>query len=242
MKIAVAQIESVKGDIQQNIERHKKLITLAIVHGVHTVIFPELSLTGYEPELAEALATTPNDSRLNDFQVISDENQITIGVGLPIRAAKGIQIGLVLFQPNQQRQVYTKKYLHEDELPFFVSGENDQIVIEHQPDIALAICYELSVEAHAQAAFQNGATIYIASVAKSKKGVKKASKRLIELAKKYTMTVLMSNSIGQSSGFYSAGQSAIWNNQGVLLEQFNETEQGILILESTASDSYRDCL
>ena len=50
MKICVAQTRPIKGDIQSNIDHHKRLIDLAVSNGADTVIFPELSLTGYEPE------------------------------------------------------------------------------------------------------------------------------------------------------------------------------------------------
>jgi predicted amidohydrolase len=46
MKICVAQTRAIKGDIQSNIDNHKKLIDLAISNGANIVIFPELSLTG----------------------------------------------------------------------------------------------------------------------------------------------------------------------------------------------------
>ncbi len=47
MKICVAQTRPVKGDIQTNIDNHKRLIDLAISNGADTIIFPELSITGY---------------------------------------------------------------------------------------------------------------------------------------------------------------------------------------------------
>ena len=53
MRISVAQIESVKGDIANNIIKHKKVINLAIKNKVEVIVFPELSLTGYEPTLAK---------------------------------------------------------------------------------------------------------------------------------------------------------------------------------------------
>ncbi len=53
MKICVAQARPVKGDIPSNIDNHKKLIDLAILNGADTIIFPELSITGFEPELSK---------------------------------------------------------------------------------------------------------------------------------------------------------------------------------------------
>ena len=46
MKICVAQTKPVKGDVQKNIENHKKLINLAIADEANMIIFPELSITG----------------------------------------------------------------------------------------------------------------------------------------------------------------------------------------------------
>ena len=57
MKIALVQARPVKGDIEANIAAHKRLIGLAVLNGADMIIFPELSITGYEPELANELAT-----------------------------------------------------------------------------------------------------------------------------------------------------------------------------------------
>ena len=230
MKICVAQTKPVKGNIEANINNHKKLINLAIINGADTIIFPELSLTGYEPELAKELAIAPEDSCLNVFQEISNKSQITIGVGMPTKAIDGICISMLLFHPNKPRQTYSKKYLHADELPFFVSGQNDAASINGKTNIALAICYELSVHEHSENAFKNGAEIYIASVAKTVECVEKAVKSLSEIASKYSMTVLMSNCIGHCDNFDCGGRTSVWNNKGILIGQLNDSDEGILII------------
>ena len=119
MKICVAQTRPVKGDIKTNIDNHKKLIALAVSQGADTIIFPELSLTGYEPTLAKELATDKDDSRFDDFQKISDSKKITIGVGMPLKNHRGICISMILFQPNKLRGTYFKKYLHPNTPLFF---------------------------------------------------------------------------------------------------------------------------
>ena len=53
MKICVAQTRPIKGDIQSNIDHHKQFINLAVANGASIIIFPELSLTGYEPKLSK---------------------------------------------------------------------------------------------------------------------------------------------------------------------------------------------
>lgn len=232
MKICVAQTRPIKGNIQSNIDNHKELIDLAISSGANMIVFPELSITGYEPELANELATHKDDNRFDDFQKISDAKQIAIGVGVPIRTPTGIYISLVIFQPQKARQLYSKQYLHSDEEPFFVSGPNTTGLINIETNIALAICYELSVPQHSEDAFKNGAEVYVASVVKSVGGVEKAIQNLSDIAKKYVMTVLMANCIGECDGYECGGKTSIWNNKGTLLGQLNDTHEGILMIDT----------
>ncbi len=236
MKICVAQTKPVKGDIASNIDNHKKLIDLAVSDGAEIIIFPELSLTGYEPELSKQLATDQDDSRFDVFQKISDTKQITIGVGVPTKHNAGICISMVLFQPHKRRQLYSKKYLHADEEAYFIGGESTIGLIGNKTNISLAICYELSVPEHCENAFKSGAEIYIASVAKSVEGVNKATERLSEIANNYFMTVLMSNCIGHCDNFKCGGKTSIWNNKGLLEGQLNDTNEGILIIDTDTQE------
>jgi predicted amidohydrolase len=232
MKICVAQTRPVTGDISANIEYHKTFIALAATNDADVIIFPELSLTGYEPSLAKELATDATDDRFDTFQPLSDAKQITIGIGVPIKSAGGIQISMVLFQPNKPRQVNSKKYLHADEEPFFVSGNNIPGLVINDTPVSLAICYEISIPEHAENASKSGAQVYIASVAKTVKGVEKARTGLSDIANKYGMTVLLSNCVGMCEDGECGGRSAAWNNKGSLLGELNDTEEGILILDT----------
>lgn len=232
MIICAAQMRPVKGDVEANIKNHEKLIATALSHGAETIIFPELSLTGYEPHLAEKLATDITDSRFRVFQELSDNHQIIIGAGMPIRQNKGVCIGMIIFQPKQPQQLYSKKYLHPDEEPFFVSGQSTINFIGENNDAALAICYELSIPEHAENAFKHGAQIYVASVAKTAEGVDRAVKRLAEISSKYGMAVLMANCVGECEGKPADGRSTVWSAEGLLLAQLNGKNEGVLIFNS----------
>src|SRR5688572_19520457 len=178
MKISIAQTKPVKGDIESNIDHHKKIIELALSYQADIIVFPELSITGYEPELAKDLATDKDDNRFNDFQKISDSKHITICVGLPTNADSGIHISMLIFQPGQPRQVYSKQYLHSDEEPYFINGDQQVFLTNGKHKIAPAICYELSIPEHSENAFNNAANIYMVSVAKTKSGDEKAIETL----------------------------------------------------------------
>ncbi|MDB9528247.1 carbon-nitrogen hydrolase family protein [Oscillatoria sp. CS-180] len=232
MRICVVQTKPTKGDIAKNIEQHKFFLELAIAEQADLVIFPELSLTGYEPSLAEGLAMHPSDRKLDEFQAISDAQNTIIGVGVPTRTNRGVCISLVLFQPEQERRVYSKQYLHSDEEPFFVKGQSFSAFNVKGCKIALAICYELSISDHAEQAHKSGAQVYVASVAKTMSGVEQASERLIHVARQYSIPVLMSNCIGLADDFESAGHSSIWNREGTLIEQLDSAGEGILIYDT----------
>ena len=105
--------------------------------------------------------------------------------------------------------------------------------------IALAICYEISIPEHSEKAFQNGAEIYIASVAKFKSGINKANEELANIASQYSMNVLMANCIGVSDGAECAGKTAAWNKNGEMICELDEVNEGLLILDTTTQITER---
>lgn len=239
MRICVAQIQPVAGDIDKNIETHMRFIEMAILENADLIAFSELSLTGFEPTLAKNLATTPEDHRLDGFQNISDQNSLTIGIGLPINSQRGHHIGMVFFQPNQTREAYFKQQLHPDERPFFIEGNEQLILAPLQERIAPAICYESLQKDHAEHARHLGAEIYLASVAKAQRGIDQAFSYYPKLAKHFSMPVLMANCIGLCDHFHSAGQSSVWDASGRLLAQLASDTEGILIFDTATGKAIK---
>ncbi len=233
MKIAAAQTRALKGDVEGNIAAHILMIRLAVTHVVDLIVFPELSLTGYEPQLANELATTSIDPRFNDFQILSDNHRITICAGMPIRCAQGIRIGMLIFQPHQEVDIYAKQYLHQDEWPFFVKGQEQYFFNVDDVKIAPAICYESLLPDHVANASTGGAQLYLTSVAKSELGVAKAVQYYSQVAKKYSLPVVMSNAVGVCDTFVSAGQSSIWDINGSVIAQLDSKSEGIILFDTT---------
>lgn len=236
MKISIAQMKPVKGDVSSNIDKHKNLINLAISLKADAIFFPELSITGYEPTLSKALATNINDQRFDDFQQISDKNSITIGIGMPIKSKLGVLIGMIIFQPYKSRQVYSKQKLHVDELPYFTCGNQQLILTIKNTKVVPAICYESLLPEHAENAHKMGGEVYLASVSKSQNGVDKAIKHFPDIACKYAMAVLMSNCVGYCDNFESVGNTSIWNDEGSLIAQLNAVDEGIIIYDTDTKD------
>ncbi|MCB0756627.1 MAG: carbon-nitrogen hydrolase family protein, partial [Flavobacteriales bacterium] len=190
MRICIAQTRSVKGHVERNIRNHLNFVEQAIAHGSQLIVFPELSLTNYEPSLAQQFVSDTDDSIFQPFQELADNHGITIALGAPTKAANGLHISMLIFQPKQERTVYSKQLLHADELPYFVGAENQSCFSIEGTNIGFGICYETLQLEHFINAKEQGAEIYMASVAKSDSGVEKAVKHFSEVSETYNTPIL----------------------------------------------------
>lgn len=231
MKMGVVQVRAIRGDIKANLNVHLRWMEKAATSGTELLVFPELSLTGYEPTLASALAIDLHDARLDLIQAFCDQHGMSVGAGAPIRTGTGIGIGMIMFHPHQPRWVYTKKYLHADEEPFFMPGQNERETFYEYPRMAPAICYELSVPAHRQRAAQLGADVYLVSVAKTRPGMATATEMLTSFAREYRIWVLVANAVGEADGMICGGGSCIISRDGKIIQQLGTTNEDILMAD-----------
>lgn len=236
MKVAIAQIEAIKGNVEKNIENHLMWIKQAIQKSADMVVFPELSLTGYEPDLAESLATNQNDIRLDEMQSLSDKNGITIGVGLPTRIGMNVFVSMIIFQPHKERITYSKQYLYPPEKSIFTAGINPLVLNLETEVVSPAICYEISNKAHCEFAKRNNATIYIASVLSSINGIDDELKKLSDIARNNNLVTFMANYVGKSGGYECAGKSSVWNENGELIGQLGDKEEGLVIFDTKSKE------
>jgi predicted amidohydrolase len=144
---------------------------------------------------------------------------------------------MILLRPLIHRQLYCKQILHSDEYRFFEAGSNNLLLELEGMKIAPAICFESLQIEHGMRANAVGAQVYAASVAKSRAGLEKAIKHYSTLAKLNKMTVLMSNCVGPSDDFVSAGGSAIWNREGDRVGQLGDSSEGVLCFDTETGDA-----
>jgi predicted amidohydrolase len=236
MRVAVAQIEVIKGNIEENVKNHLTWIERAIQHEADMVVFPELSLTGYEPDLAEGLATHQDDARLDEIQRLSDRNGIMIGVGLPTKDENDTFVSMVIFQPHKERITYSKQYLYPPEESVFKAGKNPLVLQFETEVVSPAICYETTSKSHCEFAKRNKATIYVASVLSSVNGIDNELKILSDIAKNNNLITFMANYVGKSGGYECAGKSSVWNEKGELIGQLGGKEEGLIIFDTKSKE------
>jgi len=85
--LAAAQTIPRRGDVDANLEGHIRLIHAAAEGRARLLVFPELSLTGYELDLADALAFSERDPRLAPLIELAASCNMTLVVGAPVRIA-----------------------------------------------------------------------------------------------------------------------------------------------------------
>jgi len=229
-KIAAGQVASVRGDVERNIATHVAAISAAAAHGVSVLIFPELSLIGYEPDLAEQLAFAPDDDRLIGLATLAREHQIEVVVGTPLRSnATKPYLGAIVFAADGTTRTYAKMHLGGSERNYFVAGESPMMIATLGQKIGLAICADSSQPSHPQAYAESGATIYAAGVFLNAEWYATDSPRLADYALRHRMLVVMANHADSIGTYRSVGKSAAWAPDGALLAQADGVEDSLII-------------
>ncbi len=219
LTLAAAQVCSIAGDVAANIEQHLAFMRAAAEHGVQVLVFPELSLSGYEPSLAAGLAIVPEDAVLAPLREMARELHMTAVVGMPIRlpSSAGVLIGALVLAADGSLAVYSKQHLHPGEELAFAPGQGGDALVCGPDRIALAVCADFAHAGHPRTAAALGATVYAASVLISEGGYAADSALLQEYAAEHSMVVLMANHGGPSGGWACAGRSAIWAPGGEVI-------------------------
>ncbi|TEW53255.1 carbon-nitrogen hydrolase family protein [Psychromonas sp. RZ22] len=230
LKIAVAQVSSIKGDVDENIKNHLVAIEKASQVGVSYIVFPELSLTGYEPELAVKLAFSTDDSRLKPLIDSAIEKNITIGVGAPLKSDGLPKIGLIIISQLGTVDTYEKMYLHSGEEAYFNRGSDYNCITIGNTKIANAICADTNNSNHARTCSKLGASVYIAGVLITEGGYDSDTAVMAAYANEYNMLVAMANHSQPTGNWAPIGKSAIWSNTG-LLACASENQNALVVAE-----------
>ena len=229
MKIALAQLRPRPGDLAHNTDLHLRKIEEGVARGADLIFFPELSLTGYDSQVASVHATIPEEAPVEQLQQIAEQGDITVGVGFPTLGDGGVRISMLFLRPDGKPLVYSKQYLHESEQEWFVPGSEPVFLRTNEHVIAPAICYESRVPAHAESAARHGADLYLASVASSQSAVERLYGYYPTIARQHSMMVMMANCLGRCDDIMAVGGSAVWSSQGALMARIDGEEEGLLV-------------
>jgi predicted amidohydrolase len=246
--IAVAQTCPVKGDVNANLDEHLRLTELAASQGAQVIVFPELSLTGYEMGLAGELAFSENDPRLARLADAASSHSTTLIVGAPVRIEARLHIGAFVLHHDRTTTLYTKHHLGAfaesarcdgtvppAEATVFHPGDRNPLVRFAGNIAAVAICADIGRPSHPQQAVARGARTYLASMFVIPSDFEGDAAKLSGYARQYSVTVALANFGSPTGGLAAAGRSSIWSETGELLARLNPSGSGVAVATRTSN-------
>ena len=167
MRVAVAQMNVVLGDLAGNAHRIADAAKRASAQGADLLLTPELSLCGYPPE---DLLLRPDFYRSVDLALVAltqdtVDLDIAIVVGHPEQAGDLYYNAASVLYQGKRLCTYRKQHLPQyevfDELRYFTAG-GETVVFDHAGTrFGLAICEDIWFAAPAQAAKAAGAEVLL---------------------------------------------------------------------------------
>ena len=229
-KIAAAQVASIRGDIDRNIATHVAAIAAAAERDVSVLVFPELSLTGYEIDLSAELAMSATDPRLDPLHNLAHQFQIEVVVGAPLRnEGEKPWLGAIVMSADGTTRTYSKMHLGGSEPTCFTPGEAPLVFTVRGHTTGIAICADASQPSHPLTCANAGAGIYAAGVFLNAEWYVTDAPRLANYAARHGMLVLMANHADSVGTYRSVGKSAAWAPDGRLLAQADGVENALVI-------------
>jgi predicted amidohydrolase len=211
LTVAVAQPPCVSHDVRANATAHDEAIRAA---DAHVVVFPELSLTGYELD-AEPVAL--DDPLLAPIAGACSETGSLALVGAPVEAEGGsVHIAIVGMDHAGATVRYSKIWLHGTEAERFSPGASPAVIEVRGWRLGLAICRDTGVEQHAADTAALGIDAYVAGVAETADRADVQDERARRTAVTHGVWVAVASFAGPTGGGFddTAGRSAIWTPEG----------------------------
>lgn len=248
LTVSVVQYTALDGGIEANVPEHVRLIEDADSHGARLVVFPELSLTGYDLPLLRGSSGTvghqrggdqwvsPADRRLAPIREICRRTGITAVVGAPFREPDGTpRLASLAMHPNGAEEAGYKAHLHGDEQSMFEAGQGYEAVQEYKAvqeplmldvdgwKIALAVCFDAAHPAHSGAAAAAGADVYAVSALYTREEGHRLGLHLGARAMDNRMYGVLANLGGRTPLGPSCGLSGFWGPDGLSMQHAGGT-------------------
>lgn len=225
LTLAVAQPPTAPYDVGRNALAHAAAVRAA---AARVVVFPELSLTGYE---LDASAITPGDPRLAPILDACAETGTTALVGAPVQGERGRPyIAMLAVDDGGARVAYRKMHLGGDEPDRYAPGAAPAVLEVAGWRLGLAICRDTGVGGHAAETVALGVDAYVAGTVKLPQESALQDSRAERVAVEQRIWVAVASFAGATGGGFApaAGRSGIWAPGGRLVARAG-TEPGDLV-------------
>ncbi|MFH1379634.1 MAG: NAD+ synthase [bacterium] len=240
VRICLAQINPVVGDIKRNADKIISSINLAESCNADIVVFPELSLSGYPPEdlLFKSSFLAQVNTQLK--RIVRASNSIVSIVGYPHRREGKLFNSAAVISRQSIRYNYHKIHLPNfgvfDEKRYFYSGsEYPVITLGNAGRFGLNICRDIWEDAGMQVyRLRAGFVDAIINISSSPFQVGKHNDRTKLIARRARQTcayVLYCNLVGGQDELVFDGGSFAVNPQGKVIARGKQFEEDFMVTD-----------
>ena len=208
---AVVQPLCISNDVAGNALRHATAVRAA---DARVVVFPELSLTGYE---LAAAAMAADDARLAPIVDVCAETGSVALVGAPVAGEDGrAYIAMLAVDGTGARVAYRKMWLGGAEPDRFSPGDVPAVIDLDGWRLGLAVCKDSRVAQHAADTAAVGMDVYVAGMVESAVDAAAPDERARRVAADHGVDVAIASFAGPTGGGFddTAGGSGIWSSNG----------------------------
>jgi NAD+ synthase (glutamine-hydrolysing) len=239
MKVALAQIDTVVGDVWGNVEKAADALNRAVESGAELVAFPELTITGYPPE---DLLLRPNFIRDNLDALEQFAEKLPEGIVAAIGFVDldgDLHNACAVISGGEILHRYHKRYLPNygvfDENRYFREGEGALPILKiDRALVGLSICEDIwypSGPVREQALGGAGVLLNInGSPYHRLKGASR-ERMLAVRASDYGCYVVWCNLVGGQDELVFDGRSVVFDPGGELIARAKQFEEDLLIVD-----------
>jgi NAD+ synthase (glutamine-hydrolysing) len=235
LRVALAQMNAVVGDVEGNARRCRELIAQAREQGAELVVFPELAITGYPPEDL-LLKTHFLDAARAALSEVADACEgIVAVVGFP-ELADDVYNAAAVLADRSVAAVYRKMELPNygvfDERRYFQAGSEPALAEVNGVAVGLTICediWEPGPPATAEALA--GAQVIVnlsASPYHRGKGLER-ERMLIQRARDNNAAVAFCNLVGGQDELVFDGHSVVIDQDGRVVARAPQFEEALVV-------------
>jgi predicted amidohydrolase len=235
VNVAAAQLQAVPGDVGANVAAHVRLIGEAAAAGARVVVFPELSLTGYEPERVRddpALWLAPDDARLAPIRDACRAQRIHAVVGAPVRdGERRVLAALVVGDGGDVTEMYAKIHLDELESEVFAAGDEHVVIEVDGRRLGLGVCADAGVPGHAASVAALGAEAYLVGALFPAGRMERLHEQMSSRSRENGMWIALGSAVGPGGPYVGIGGSGVWGPDGRAIVQLGDEPAGIAVTE-----------
>ncbi len=253
-KLGMAQINTVLGDVEANLEKHLSFIEQARAQHVELLCFPELSLTGYNlQDLSYTVAMRPTPGNPIFKPLFGASHDLDIVVGFVDEDERHrIYIASAYLSGGELLHVHHKVYLPTytlfDEGRYFAWGNDLRAFDTRFGRVGMLICEDFWHAAPPYLLWLDGADILLLMSASPGRGLDQsdtlASARWVERVTQaysalFTDFVVHTNRVGFEDGFMFWGGTLAYDPDGELIAQAPPLEEALLVVDIDTGHLHR---